>query len=1169
MMSQRGVADEVFFRLQDDYLYKLLEMLTSNEMAYFELDGIQVIFDVKELRDRGISIISDQFFRSLLLVKYEEHLHDLLENTHIPLPLDKGRVLMGVIDESGQLESGQIFIQYSKDADNVTAGTTIVEGPVMITQNPCLYPADLRSFQAVDCPKLYHLVDCLVFSIQGDLPNRSEISRAAADDNWYWTTWHPDLIIRENCEPVEKINFKSNELQRMPTQEDIIEYFANFLNHNNPEDVINTHLAHAEMEEKGIFSEKCLELARLYSAAVDFGEPTSINSKLKQTLFPDFMMRKNRNHENSERIIGKLFRRVTPMVLTSEMHLDVAKALWETDKNNFYTNKPEFGQIAIPGFYRELVERYYQDYAARMQNILDKYEITDESHLFASLIYDMTNSCCLTNGGLQWALLLRTEIGQLKKYFSKIFEANDISVSLPTKSMAWCTIAYQKGRFKSFAWIASSVLASVAETNGTRFLPCGIDEIDYLDPKNIFNMSHVDKEISRFLQLQDTATKMFLTEIRNALPDLECSLIPIDLAKWHIPSVDVYIQLEHSNVGSLEKGFAELCSVIPKLNLIQSDKTTRLDCYITERIIAKKVLVAGQEFIVHVYCDGLLGEDLRQIALNISSGLLGRCLQVLSQFWRLYSKRSPQKHVSVIHICKLTLFYLKIDNNASLNKVLYDFFRMFTDADILLEIQRSSFLSNLRSEDFKFIQQNLLEGLQLLTLSGTHFVLNHKLGPIQNQHICKRITMSTTVWGVLCDQKETVVKCFSVSSGCKVGIRRSHDETSDLYIVEGFGTKQQLLTLMIEIQHFENVVCKARFSRYSLSTGTREPIFEDSYSENDSVVIIPYNKCSYLPNKYKKLTLFVRPISNDFNGERNLQKIFVQYLELVDTVRAQYDEAYHGYLRLVCRFTNFNFSSGERISNYTVADFVRLLNSKPKHMRSCHYPAGVDVKKLNAALQNNGLKPDKTTTDKTIISMCIKPLANDWGRDLHFDVVVNKDLKIQHLRHQSLRIGSVELFRKMRNLPGCKHKEKMADICIRLQGRSYISDSDTEQYSFVTESEEPILTTDDSQLIPNDDLPFLTVHPKFSKLVSFVKQKRTTQYRFPSSAMTQKPGHFTAHVKVGVSKVREYDFRKREYNNFTEAVLVVPTLPPLHCQDEHQVLIKNILELAIMIGNTL
>lgn len=59
-------------------------------------------------------------------------------------------------------------------------------------------------------------------------------------------------------------------------------------------------------------------------------------------------------------------------------------------------------------------------------------------------------------------------------------------------------------------------------------------------------------------------------------------------------------------------------------------------------------------------------------------------------------------------------------------------------------------------------------------------------------------------------------------------------------------------------------------SEYMCSPCKSNPIFEDSANEGDAVVLIPYNKRSYLRNKDRLHTLAVQPVSRDVQGEQNL-----------------------------------------------------------------------------------------------------------------------------------------------------------------------------------------------------------------------------------------------------------------------------------------------------------
>lgn len=71
----------------------------------------------------------------------------------IRIPTSQGRMMFGVVDESGLLQYGQVFFQYTvnpalkypgRHADKI-----IHQGPVLITKNPSVVEGDVRMFEGV------------------------------------------------------------------------------------------------------------------------------------------------------------------------------------------------------------------------------------------------------------------------------------------------------------------------------------------------------------------------------------------------------------------------------------------------------------------------------------------------------------------------------------------------------------------------------------------------------------------------------------------------------------------------------------------------------------------------------------------------------------------------------------------------------------------------------------------------------------------------------------------------------------------------------------------------------------------------------------------------------------------------------------------------------------
>jgi RNA-dependent RNA polymerase len=113
--------------------------------------------------------------------------------------------MFGIVDETGILQYGQVFCQYTElDTEqledlsrrnyNREERKIVVVGKIVVTKNPCHHPGDLRTFDAVDVPKLRHLVDCIVFPQQGERPHPNEISGSDLDGK-YPDYYFPQLMI--------------------------------------------------------------------------------------------------------------------------------------------------------------------------------------------------------------------------------------------------------------------------------------------------------------------------------------------------------------------------------------------------------------------------------------------------------------------------------------------------------------------------------------------------------------------------------------------------------------------------------------------------------------------------------------------------------------------------------------------------------------------------------------------------------------------------------------------------------------------------------------------------------------------------------------------------------------------------------------------------------------
>lgn len=134
----------------------------------------------------------DPFLKAILECKRVYTLKSLRYKARILMP--NSFLLLGVIDETGILNEGEIYIQTStivSDKPKVWTGPASKFSIifyyqlsqnffflkknffVVIARNPCLHPGDIRNVKAVNDKKLSHLKNCVVFSQKGyrPLPN--------------------------------------------------------------------------------------------------------------------------------------------------------------------------------------------------------------------------------------------------------------------------------------------------------------------------------------------------------------------------------------------------------------------------------------------------------------------------------------------------------------------------------------------------------------------------------------------------------------------------------------------------------------------------------------------------------------------------------------------------------------------------------------------------------------------------------------------------------------------------------------------------------------------------------------------------------------------------------------------------------------------------------------
>ncbi|KAJ6719076.1 RNA-dependent RNA polymerase [Salix purpurea] len=347
---------------------------------------------LKEMLACGYSPSAEPFLAMMLQTFRASKLLDLRTKARIFIP--KGRAMMGCLDETRTLEYGQVFVQYSRARlrklyDHLQGGETdprtlICKGKTVVTKNPCLHPGDVQILEAVDVPALHHMVDCIVFPQKGKRPHPNECSGSDLDGDVYFVSWDADLIPPQKFPPMDYTGAQATILDHDVTIEEVQEYFTDYLLNDSLGIICNAHVVFADREPLMARSEKCIELARLASIAVDFpktGVPAKIPEDLRVKEYPDFMEKAEDKHATyvSEHVLGKLFRAVRDIPPDTgsrrSFTREVARRSYDSD-------------MEVDGFkdYIEQAFNYKSQYDEKLGNLLDYYGIKTEAEIIGGFV---------------------------------------------------------------------------------------------------------------------------------------------------------------------------------------------------------------------------------------------------------------------------------------------------------------------------------------------------------------------------------------------------------------------------------------------------------------------------------------------------------------------------------------------------------------------------------------------------------------------------------------------------------------------------------------------------------------------------------------------------------------------------------------------------------------
>ncbi|CAI9272085.1 unnamed protein product [Lactuca saligna] len=492
LLSTLGVKDHVFEKKQKEVVDLLDAVLREPMKAQEALELMSPSENtniMKEMLSCGYKPNAEPFLSMMLQVFRATKLLELRTKTRIYVP--KGRTMMGCLDETRTLEYGEVFVQFSEagrrtmhdddDDDDDNGGGNrcrVVVGKLVVAKNPCLHPGDVRVLRAVDVPRLHHMVDCVVFPQKEHRPHPNECSGSDLDGDIYFVCWDSDLIPPKQIEPMDYNPTPTMQLDHDVTIEEVEEYFTNYIVNDSLGIIANAHTVFADREPEKAMLKPCVELAKLFSIAVDFpktGVPTEISANLRVKEYPDFMEKPDKTTYKSQNVIGKLFREVKHMAPHNSLVIpftrDVARQAYDADME---INRFEY--------YIDEAFDFKTEYDYKLGNLMDYYGIKTEAELLSGSIMKMSRSFDRRNDAEVVGLAVRSLRKEARNWFKKginddhnveIGDDDDDDDDVYAKASAWYHVTYhpdywgrynedmRRDHFLSFPWCVHDKLIEI------------------------------------------------------------------------------------------------------------------------------------------------------------------------------------------------------------------------------------------------------------------------------------------------------------------------------------------------------------------------------------------------------------------------------------------------------------------------------------------------------------------------------------------------------------------------------------------------------------------------------------------------------------------------------------------------------------------------------------
>ncbi|CAN6478993.1 unnamed protein product [Victoria cruziana] len=315
------------------------------------------------------------------------------------------------------------------------------------------------------------MVDC-VFPQKGTRPHPNECSGSDLDGDVYFVCWDHELIPPTQTSPMDYDPAPPKDLDRDVLIKDVQEYFANYMINDSLGIISNAHTVFADREPMKAFSPPCIELAKLFSVAVDFpktGVPAVIPSHLRVGEYPDFMEKPDKPSYVSRGIIGKLFRAVmgrSQVDYVTSFTKSVAEEAYDPD-------------LEVDGYEDHLDDAYYHksEYDLKLWNLMQHYGFKTEAEIMSGSVMFLSGSFKRNRDSEAIIMAVRSLKREARAWFAKRSSRSErygdgYEDDPDAKASAWYHVTYhpdywgayseeKQPHFISFPWSVYDKLITI------------------------------------------------------------------------------------------------------------------------------------------------------------------------------------------------------------------------------------------------------------------------------------------------------------------------------------------------------------------------------------------------------------------------------------------------------------------------------------------------------------------------------------------------------------------------------------------------------------------------------------------------------------------------------------------------------------------------------------